>query len=176
MLHDKKPTKNVKLRGDMVNHPPHYTSHPSGVECIEVTEHYSFTIGNAIKYLWRADHKRSDIQDLEKAVWYINREIETRQSLKAKEHEEAVKSAKGLISLVKSKAKAFGENLQKMTTGNPTEWVELGDGDILREGDEYLEMPADKTNPENWKPWPVVVCGTGVVVSSRFKYRRAVVR
>src|SRR5581483_2936486 len=40
---------------DMVNHPPHYTSHPSGVECIQVTEHMNFCLGNAIKYLWRAD-------------------------------------------------------------------------------------------------------------------------
>ena len=62
---------------DAVNHPSHYTSHPSGVECIQVTEHLNFCIGNAIKYLWRAGLKdgNSDIQDLKKAVWYIEREI-----------------------------------------------------------------------------------------------------
>lgn len=60
---------------DMVEHPPHYTSHPSGVECIEVTEHYNFCIGNAIKYLWRAGQKGSRIEDLKKARWYIDREI-----------------------------------------------------------------------------------------------------
>lgn len=60
---------------DLVNHPPHYTSHPSGVECITVTEHMSFCVGNAIKYLWRAGEKGSQIQDLEKAVWYVQREI-----------------------------------------------------------------------------------------------------
>jgi hypothetical protein len=65
---------------DPVNHPPHYTEHPSGIECIQVTEHLSFCVGNAIKYLWRADLKHPDaIQDLKKAVWYINREIELRQ-------------------------------------------------------------------------------------------------
>jgi hypothetical protein len=65
---------------DPVNHPPHYTEHPSGIECIQVTEHLSFCLGNAIKYLWRADLKHPDaIQDLKKAVWYINREIELRQ-------------------------------------------------------------------------------------------------
>lgn len=60
---------------DTVNHPPHYTSHPSGVECIQVTEHMNFCIGNAVKYLWRATLKGDTIENLEKAVWYINREI-----------------------------------------------------------------------------------------------------
>jgi len=65
---------------DPVNHPPHYTEHPSGIECIQVTEHLSFCVGNAIKYLWRADLKHDDaIEDLKKAAWYINREIERRQ-------------------------------------------------------------------------------------------------
>lgn len=64
---------------EMVNHPPHYTSHPSGVECIQVTEHYGFCIGSAIKYLWRADLKGAAVEDLKKAVWYINREISKRE-------------------------------------------------------------------------------------------------
>jgi hypothetical protein len=64
---------------DPVNHPSHYTEHPSGIECIQVTEHLSFCVGNAIKYLWRADLKHDDaIEDLKKAAWYINREIERR--------------------------------------------------------------------------------------------------
>lgn len=61
---------------DPVSHPPHYTSHKSGVECIDVTEHMSFCIGNAMKYLWRHQEKGNPIQDLKKAVWYIQREIE----------------------------------------------------------------------------------------------------
>jgi hypothetical protein len=65
---------------DMVNHPPHYTSHPSGIECITVTEHMTFCIGNAIKYLWRVGLKSDNaIQDLEKARWYIDREIARRK-------------------------------------------------------------------------------------------------
>jgi hypothetical protein len=60
---------------DPVNHPPHYTSHPSGVECIQVAEHFNFCIGNAIKYLWRAGLKGEALEDLRKAAWYINREI-----------------------------------------------------------------------------------------------------
>ena len=65
------------MTNDAVNHPSHYTGHPSGVECIQVTEHLNFCIGNAIKYLWRAGLKdgNSDIQDLKKAAWYIEREI-----------------------------------------------------------------------------------------------------
>ena len=68
---------------DSVNRPKHYTQHPSGVECIQVTEHYNFCVGNAIKYLWRAglkgdsmDPKQKQIEDLKKAIWYIQREIE----------------------------------------------------------------------------------------------------
>ena len=63
---------------DPVNHPKHYTSHPSGIECIEVAEHYGFSIGNAIKYLWRAGLKNDAIEDLKKARWYIDREIKKR--------------------------------------------------------------------------------------------------
>lgn len=64
---------------DMVNHPPHYTSHPSGIECIQITEHMGFCTGNAVKYIWRANLKGSSIQDLEKAKWYIDREIDKRK-------------------------------------------------------------------------------------------------
>ncbi|OAV28996.1 DUF3310 domain-containing protein [Moraxella catarrhalis] len=70
--------------GDPVNHPSHYTSDPSGIECIQITRHRNFNIGNAIKYLWRAGLKdgNSDIQDLQKAVWYIQDEIERLQTQK----------------------------------------------------------------------------------------------
>ena len=64
---------------DNVNHPSHYTSHPSGIECIQITEHMGFNLGNAVKYVWRADLKGRSLQDLEKARWYINREIQKRQ-------------------------------------------------------------------------------------------------
>ena len=65
---------------DMINHPPHYTSHPSGVECIQITEHMNFCLGNAVKYIWRADLKGSGVEDLKKAAWYIEREIKRRES------------------------------------------------------------------------------------------------
>ena len=61
---------------DLVNHPPHYTQHPSGVECIELTEQMNFNTGNAFKYLHRAALKGNQHQDLEKASWYLQREID----------------------------------------------------------------------------------------------------
>lgn len=60
----------------MIDNPPHYTKHPSGVECIVITEEMSFNLGNAVKYIWRCDLKSdSPIDDLRKAKWYIEREI-----------------------------------------------------------------------------------------------------
>jgi hypothetical protein len=61
---------------DPVNHPEHYTQHPSGVECITITEHMTFNLGNAVKYVWRADLKGDAIEDLKKARFYICREID----------------------------------------------------------------------------------------------------
>ncbi|OAV16568.1 DUF3310 domain-containing protein [Moraxella catarrhalis] len=76
--------KKKEAAQDPVNHPSHYTSDPSGIECIQITRHRNFNIGNAIKYLWRAGLKdgNSDIQDLQKAVWYIQDEIERLQTQK----------------------------------------------------------------------------------------------
>jgi hypothetical protein len=69
----------VSPESDPVNHPSHYTSHPSGIECIQITEHMGFNLGNAIKYVWRADLKGDSIEDLKKARWYIDREIQKRE-------------------------------------------------------------------------------------------------
>lgn len=64
---------------DPVNHPPHYAQHPSGVECVELAEHLSFNLGNALKYLWRAGKKDVHVkgkkaEDVKKALWYVERE------------------------------------------------------------------------------------------------------
>ena len=75
---------------DRVNHPSHYMKHPSGIECIDVTRHYDFCIGNAIKYLWRSGLKSEEgmedidkqIEDLQKAIWYINDKINQLNNLK----------------------------------------------------------------------------------------------
>lgn len=61
---------------EQVNHPSHYNSHPAGIECIDVVEHFNFNLGNAIKYLWRAGLKGSTEEDLKKAQWYVTRELE----------------------------------------------------------------------------------------------------
>lgn len=91
-----KPTREVPpdpclKNADLVNHPTHYNSHPSGVECIDVVEHMTFNAGNVVKYCWRAGLKAGSsatpcesseekmaarLQDLKKARWYLNREIE----------------------------------------------------------------------------------------------------
>ena len=79
-------------KNDNVNHPKHYNSDPSGIECIDIIRHRNFNIGNAIKYLWRAglkfgmeitpkktaiikNGKDNEIEDLNKAVWYLVDEI-----------------------------------------------------------------------------------------------------
>lgn len=62
--------------GDPVNHPAHYKSHPSGVECIQVTEWMNFNLGNVIKYVWRSDLKSNTVEDLRKAAFYLQREID----------------------------------------------------------------------------------------------------
>lgn len=64
-----------------IDHPVHYNSHPSGVECIDIAEHHNFNVGNAIKYIWRAglkkEHGLSDLEkeleDIDKAIWYLTR-------------------------------------------------------------------------------------------------------
>lgn len=68
-----------------IDHPKHYTSSPAKcecgktIECIQVTEHMNFNLGNAFKYLWRQGLKGDSIEDLKKAVWYIQREIARRE-------------------------------------------------------------------------------------------------
>jgi hypothetical protein len=70
---------------DPVNHPKHYTSHPSGVECIQITRHMGYNLGNVFKYVWRADLKGKDIEDLEKAAFYLKDEIELRKKQRQEE-------------------------------------------------------------------------------------------
>ena len=57
---------------DPVTKPEHYNSHPSGIECIQITEHMNFCLGNAVKYIWRA-HLKNGIEDVKKAQWCIKR-------------------------------------------------------------------------------------------------------
>ena len=70
----------MATNSDPVNHPAHYTSHPSGIECIEVTRHMGFNLGNALKYIWRADLKGNALEDLKKARWYLDDEIKRQEA------------------------------------------------------------------------------------------------
>ena len=67
-------------KGDPVNHPDHYNWLPKGIEVIDITEALNFCLGNAVKYILRADHKGKPVEDLKKAVWYLEREIANRES------------------------------------------------------------------------------------------------
>lgn len=99
---------------DNVNHPLHYCKHPSGIECIKITRYYCFAIGNAIKYLWRAGLKidagltdrEKEIEDLNKAIWYIKDRInqlkdENNVSIKTKAKASSRELKKFLIKLGK---------------------------------------------------------------------------
>lgn len=61
---------------DNINHPPHYTY--SDIESIDVIEAWNlgFHLGNALKYIARSEYKGSKVADLQKAIWYLQREID----------------------------------------------------------------------------------------------------
>lgn len=69
----------MNYKHDPVNHPVHYTSHPSGVECIDIVKHMGFNLGNVIKYVWRADLKGDALEDLKKAKFYLECELGRRE-------------------------------------------------------------------------------------------------
>ena len=64
------------VKKNNVNHPKHYNNHPSGIECIDIVRHENFNCGSAIKYIWRRGEKVNEIEDLQKAIWYLQNEIE----------------------------------------------------------------------------------------------------
>lgn len=132
---------------DLVNHPAHYTEHPSGIECIQVTEHMGFCIGNAIKYLWRADLKGNAIQDLEKAAWYIQREIARRTEDEAWDRNETYPK----YAEVGKCAAITGD------TRNLGHGFEAGDvvliRQILRVEDGEAALCVEKDDPDKWEFW-----------------------
>lgn len=87
----------IKKKMEKINHPKHYNSNPSGIECIEVAKHFNFCMGNVIKYVWRAglkldddnyhtkqDYLLSKLEDLGKAKRYIEYEIDDTEKELAK--------------------------------------------------------------------------------------------
>ena len=83
-----------RLHNNPVDHPRHYTSHPSGIEAIEICQHMSFCLGNVMKYIWRADLKNNAMEDLRKAEWYLKKEIFKREQALAKETNKCSKTSR----------------------------------------------------------------------------------
>lgn len=83
--------REVCKMSDSVNNPKHYTSHPSGVECIEIAEMLPFNLGNALKYLWRAGKKLDEFEDVKKAVFYLRRQANSKLALQKETHSGSIK-------------------------------------------------------------------------------------
>lgn len=109
---------------DIVSHPPHYTSHPSGIECIHIAEQHNFNIGNAIKYLWRQGLKDSSpaIIDLQKAKQYIDFEIRRLERIadEEKHRKNQVASVDKKLTTVKT---GNGHLLGYTVCMRPTTWM-----------------------------------------------------
>jgi len=134
---------------DPVNHPQHYLTHRSGVECITITEHMSFCLGNAIKYIWRADSKGDAINDLAKAAWYIEREIVRRKALADMENARLIG---GIADCLENDLVA--KSASSPTTGNTLAYAQAGDarrqyemGKMCYYGD---GMPQDSEQAVEW--------------------------
>lgn len=105
------------MKTEQVNHPKHYNSHPNGIECIYIIRHYTCDIANAIKYLWRAGLKpemgkedaEKEIEDLKKALWYINDYV-----LNCQEETWGVASRSHIKTLVRE---ATGYTIAQITKG-----------------------------------------------------------
>jgi hypothetical protein len=110
--------KKSKLTNNPVNHPSHYTSHPSGIEAIEMCGKMGFNTGNAFKYLFRFENKWSPLEDLKKSRWYINREYfqETGKLLKLRKKDGAAAWKKTFKEL---KAETRQQQMQKIVGDKP---------------------------------------------------------
>jgi len=148
---------------DPINHPEHYLTHRSGVECITITEHLNFCLGNAIKYIWRADSKGDAINDLSKAIWYLERDITRRKALVDMEKAQLLGVIadcleKDLVTKTDSSPNVTGNTLEYAQaanlTGNILAYAQAGDanrqnqmGLMCFHGD---CMPEDKEQAVEW--------------------------
>lgn len=78
-----KQEQQLKPSPDPIKHPAHYTSHPSGIEPIEICAHETFYRGNILKYVMRAPYKGCELQDLKKARQYLDWEIDRVEELQS---------------------------------------------------------------------------------------------
>jgi len=135
---------------DPVNHPSHYLTHHSGVECITITEHMSFTLGNAVKYIWRADAKGDAINDLSKAVWYLEREITRRKALADMENARLL----GVIADCLEKDLVTKSDSSPNLTGNTLAYAQAGDANRQNQMAKMCYygdgMPEDKEQAVEW--------------------------
>jgi TPR repeat protein len=135
---------------DPVNHPAHYLTHRSGIECIQITEHLNFCLGNALKYIWRADEKGDAINDLAKAIWYLEREIVRRKALADIEKAQLL----GVIADCLEKDLVTKSVSLPNLTGNTLAYAQAGDalrqyemGNMAYSGD---GMPQDSEQAVEW--------------------------
>ena len=135
---------------DPINHPEHYLTHRSGVECITITEHLNFCLGNAIKYIWRADAKGDAINDLSKAIWYLEREITRRKALADMENARLIGVIadcleKDLVTKSASSPNLTGTTLAYAQAGDARRQNEMGKMCYYGNG-----MPEDREQAVEW--------------------------
>lgn len=146
---------------DNINHPDHYTGHPSGIECIEVAQYMGFCLGNAVKYIWRDGQKAGEDvnDDLRKAIWYIQCEIDKRIDEMELEKECNIES--GLAKAEKPTEVPQTDTTPLVTksdsrpiTGNTLAYAQAGDarrqcemGNMAYSGD---GMPQDSEQAVEW--------------------------
>lgn len=90
---------------DVVNKPKHYNDHPSGIQCIEITRHMCFNLGNAFKYVFRAGSKGNYVEDLKKARWYLKDATYYGSCLVFKDRTERAEVSKKLQQIVDAETK-----------------------------------------------------------------------
>lgn len=130
---------------DPVNHPAHYTSNPSGIECIAVTRCLSFNCGNAVKYLWRAGGKdpNKELEDLGKALWYLNDELANATGSLTVPARDTWRRAVGFFSYHRGRA------IEAVCTGQLAVAIEHVQGELQRLESEQQQAVAAPAQPAN---------------------------
>lgn len=107
---------------DIVQRPKHYNLHPSGIETIEICELLSFSLGNALKYVWRSGDKDDRKQDLKKAVWYLNRFYNDVRYNPGVDNYRLVAKLSEQVLAVEGKESCLGYFLKTMITDPDSNW------------------------------------------------------
>ena len=133
---------------DMVNHPPHYTDHPSGVECIEVFEWCSGCTSTAWKYMWCGGKKWNDLEDLKKAQWYIRREIQFTHALQSRGLIRQMLVPDSLVAAIR-KVLAVESGTRGAVMQQLADWIMTGHQNVewLKAADYYVARMIAETEP-----------------------------